>query len=76
MDITMSTNALWGVKHISSLLCKLQENNMKWINAKYCDRFVHVLWKDGSVVHVYISKEKCRWYEEKMKTALDKMTRR
>lgn len=52
------------------------ENNMKWINAKYCDRFVHVLWKDGSVVHVYISKEKCRWYEEKMKTALDKMTRR
>ncbi|KAM4047349.1 von Willebrand factor A domain-containing protein 3B isoform 2-T2 [Anomaloglossus baeobatrachus] len=52
------------------------ENNMKMINAKYCDRFVHVLWKDDSVVHVHISKEKCRWYEEKMETALDKMKRR
>ncbi|XP_040281056.1 von Willebrand factor A domain-containing protein 3B [Bufo bufo] len=52
------------------------ENNMKWINAKYCDRFVHMLWEDGSVVHVHISKEKCRWYEEKLKTALDKMNRR
>ncbi|XP_056411889.1 von Willebrand factor A domain-containing protein 3B isoform X2 [Hyla sarda] len=52
------------------------ENNMKLINAKYCDRFVHVLWKDGSVAHVHISKEKCRWYEEKMRTALDRMNRR
>ncbi|XP_072258559.1 von Willebrand factor A domain-containing protein 3B [Pyxicephalus adspersus] len=52
------------------------ENNMKLINAKYCDQFVHILWKDGSVVHVHISKEKYRWYEEKMKTALDKMERR
>ncbi|XP_075708714.1 von Willebrand factor A domain-containing protein 3B isoform X2 [Rhinoderma darwinii] len=52
------------------------ENNMKLINAKYCDRFAHVLWKDGSVAHVHISKEKCRWYEEKMKTAIDKMDRR
>ncbi|XP_077152982.1 von Willebrand factor A domain-containing protein 3B isoform X2 [Ranitomeya variabilis] len=52
------------------------ENNLKMINAKYCDRFVHVIWKDGSVVHVHISKEKCQWYEEKLKTALDKMNRR
>ncbi|KAM4702020.1 von Willebrand factor A domain-containing protein 3B [Discoglossus pictus] len=52
------------------------DNNMKLINAKYCDRFVHAHWKDGSVVHVYISKEKYRWYEEKMKTALEQMERR
>ncbi|KAM5180643.1 von Willebrand factor A domain-containing protein 3B [Mantella aurantiaca] len=52
------------------------ENNMKLINAKYCDQFVHILWKDGYVVHVHISKEKYRWYEEKIKTALDKMERR
>ncbi|XP_073520664.1 von Willebrand factor A domain-containing protein 3B isoform X2 [Phyllobates terribilis] len=52
------------------------ENNLKMVNAKYCDRFVHVLWKDDSVVHVHISKEKCRWYEEKLRTALDKMIRR
>ncbi|KAM4795957.1 von Willebrand factor A domain-containing protein 3B [Rhinophrynus dorsalis] len=52
------------------------ENKMKLINAKYCDRFVHTHWKDGSVVHLYISKEKCRWYEERMKTALEQMERR
>ncbi|XP_075053819.1 von Willebrand factor A domain-containing protein 3B [Mixophyes fleayi] len=52
------------------------ENNLKLINAKYCDRFVHMLWKDGSVVHVHISKEKCRWYEDRMMTILDKIKRR
>ncbi|XP_053311966.1 von Willebrand factor A domain-containing protein 3B [Spea bombifrons] len=52
------------------------ENNIKFINAKYCDRFVHTIWKDGSVVHLYVSKEKCRWYEEKMKAALELMERR
>ncbi|KAM9320011.1 von Willebrand factor A domain-containing protein 3B [Gastrophryne carolinensis] len=52
------------------------ENNMKLINAKYCDQFVHIIWKDGLVVHVHISKEKYRWYEEKMKAALDRMERR
>ncbi|XP_068124266.1 von Willebrand factor A domain-containing protein 3B isoform X2 [Hyperolius riggenbachi] len=49
------------------------DNNMKLINAKYCDQFVHIIWKDGTVVHVHISKEKYRWYEAKMKAALDKM---
>ncbi|KAM8977452.1 von Willebrand factor A domain-containing protein 3B [Pelodytes ibericus] len=52
------------------------ENKMKLINAKYCDQFVHALWKDGSVVHVYVSKEKCRWYEEKMTSALELIRRR
>ncbi|XP_053563689.1 von Willebrand factor A domain-containing protein 3B [Bombina bombina] len=52
------------------------ETKMKVINAKYCERFVHAHWKDGSVVHVYITKEKYRWYEEKIKTALERLERR
>ncbi|CAH2223367.1 Hypothetical predicted protein [Pelobates cultripes] len=52
------------------------ENKIKRINAKYCDRFVHALWKDGSVVHLFVSKEKCRWCEEKMRSALELMEKR
>ncbi|XP_043927748.1 von Willebrand factor A domain-containing protein 3B [Protopterus annectens] len=50
--------------------------NSKLINAKYCDRFAHALWKDGSIVHVYVSTEKYRWYEERMKLALEQIERR
>ncbi|KAM6098494.1 von Willebrand factor A domain-containing protein 3B [Theristicus caerulescens] len=46
------------------------ETKRKVINAKYCDKFVHTFWKDGSVVHVYVSTEKYKQYEEKMRTAL------
>ncbi|EMP32473.1 von Willebrand factor A domain-containing protein 3B [Chelonia mydas] len=52
------------------------ETNKKIIHAKYCDKFVHTYWKDGSVVHVYVSTEKYRQYEEKMKNALGLMERR
>ncbi|XP_071286973.1 von Willebrand factor A domain-containing protein 3B isoform X3 [Agelaius tricolor] len=46
------------------------ETKRKIIHARYCDKFVHTLWKDGSVVHVYVTTEKYRQYEEKMRTAL------
>ncbi|KAM6146441.1 LOW QUALITY PROTEIN: von Willebrand factor A domain-containing protein 3B [Phoenicopterus ruber ruber] len=46
------------------------ETKRKVIHAKYCDKFVHTFWKDGSVVHVYVSTEKYKQYEEKMRTAL------
>ncbi|XP_042644192.1 von Willebrand factor A domain-containing protein 3B [Tyto alba] len=46
------------------------ETKRKVIHAKYCDKFVHTLWKDGSVVHLYVSTEKYKQYEEKMRTAL------
>ncbi|XP_063205179.1 von Willebrand factor A domain-containing protein 3B isoform X1 [Chroicocephalus ridibundus] len=46
------------------------ETKRKVIHAKYCDKFVHTLWKDGSVVHVYVSTEKYKQYEEKMRAAL------
>ncbi|KAM6093546.1 LOW QUALITY PROTEIN: von Willebrand factor A domain-containing protein 3B [Chlamydotis macqueenii] len=46
------------------------ETMRKVINAKYCDKFLHTLWKDESVVHIYVSTEKYKQYEEKMRTAL------
>ncbi|XP_021268253.1 von Willebrand factor A domain-containing protein 3B isoform X8 [Numida meleagris] len=46
------------------------ETTRKVIHAKYCDKFVHTFWKDGSVVHVYVTTEKYKQYEEKMRTAL------
>ncbi|XP_061233569.1 von Willebrand factor A domain-containing protein 3B [Neopsephotus bourkii] len=46
------------------------ETKRKVIHAKYCDRFVHTFWKDGSMVHLYVSTEKYKQYEEKMRTAL------
>ncbi|XP_041913591.1 von Willebrand factor A domain-containing protein 3B-like isoform X2 [Alosa sapidissima] len=48
----------------------------KLINAKYCSQFVHMRWKDGSVVHVYVTAEECRQYEEKMHQALVVLQRR
>uniref|UniRef100_A0A8D2MT37 VWFA domain-containing protein n=1 Tax=Zonotrichia albicollis TaxID=44394 RepID=A0A8D2MT37_ZONAL len=46
------------------------ETKRKIIHARYCDKFVHTLWKDGSVVHVYVTAEKYKQYKEKMRTAL------
>ncbi|XP_009322037.1 PREDICTED: von Willebrand factor A domain-containing protein 3B [Pygoscelis adeliae] len=46
------------------------ETKRKVINAKYCEKFVHTFWKDGAVVHVYVSTEKYKQYEQKMRTAL------
>nr|XP_048286275.1 von Willebrand factor A domain-containing protein 3B isoform X2 [Myodes glareolus] len=50
--------------------------NRKTVHAKYCNRFIHVPWKDGSLVHVNITKEKCRWYRERIHTALTRIQRR
>ncbi|XP_058134113.1 von Willebrand factor A domain-containing protein 3B isoform X4 [Dasypus novemcinctus] len=52
------------------------ETNKKTIHAKYCSRFVHAPWKDGSLVHVGITKEKCRRYHERMHTALAQIDKR
>ncbi|XP_059671529.1 von Willebrand factor A domain-containing protein 3B [Gavia stellata] len=46
------------------------ETKRKVIHAKYCDKFVHTFWKDGSIVHIYVSTEKYKQYEKKMRTAL------
>ncbi|KAL4694483.1 hypothetical protein H8957_002407, partial [Semnopithecus entellus] len=52
------------------------ETNKKTVHAKYCSRFVHAPWKDGSLVHVNITKEKWRWYSERIHTALARIRRR
>nr|XP_037860102.1 von Willebrand factor A domain-containing protein 3B isoform X2 [Chlorocebus sabaeus] len=52
------------------------ETNKKTVHAKYCSRFVHAPWKDGSLVHVNITKEKCRWYSERIHIALARIRRR
>ena len=43
----------------------------KLVNAKYCDRFPHVRWKDGQVVHVQVTPELHREYEKKVKLVLE-----
>lgn len=50
--------------------------NRKTVHAKYCNRFIHVPWKNGGLVHVNITKEKCRWYSERIHTALARIQRR
>ncbi|XP_011825065.1 PREDICTED: von Willebrand factor A domain-containing protein 3B [Mandrillus leucophaeus] len=52
------------------------ETNKKTVHAKYCSRFVHAAWKDGSLVHVNITREKCRWYSDRIHTALARIRRR
>ncbi|XP_055492408.1 von Willebrand factor A domain-containing protein 3B-like [Leucoraja erinacea] len=52
------------------------ESRIKLVNAKYCGRFAHTQWKDGSVMHVYITAEKCKQYQQRMKAALEQMQRR
>lgn len=42
----------------------------KLVNAKYCDRFPVVRWKDGKVVHVQVTPELHRNYEQRILTAL------
>ncbi|XP_075418794.1 von Willebrand factor A domain-containing protein 3B [Tenrec ecaudatus] len=46
------------------------ETIRKTVHAKYCSRFVHAPWKDGSLVHVHVTKEKCQWYNERIHTFL------
>ncbi|PAA54128.1 hypothetical protein BOX15_Mlig010461g1, partial [Macrostomum lignano] len=48
----------------------------KLINARYCDRFAHVLGKDGTVLHVQVTPELHRIYEERMNVCLESIQRR
>ncbi|KAM6180288.1 von Willebrand factor A domain-containing protein 3B [Erethizon dorsatum] len=52
------------------------ETNMKTVHAKYCSKFVHAPWKDGSLVHVNITRGKYKWYSEKIHMALARIQRR
>ena len=51
-------------------MCIVQLRYKRLVNAKYCDRFPVVRWKDGKVVHVQVTPELHRNYEQRVLTAL------
>ncbi|CAH1777455.1 unnamed protein product [Owenia fusiformis] len=48
----------------------------KLVNARYCDKFAHVRWRDGRVVHVQVTPEIHRNYEQRMRTTLEAIKQR
>nr|XP_058934480.1 von Willebrand factor A domain-containing protein 3B-like isoform X2 [Kogia breviceps] len=52
------------------------KTNKKTVHAKYCSRFVRAPWKDGSLVHVCMTKEKYTWYSERIHAVLARIQRR
>ncbi|XP_028400268.1 von Willebrand factor A domain-containing protein 3B-like [Dendronephthya gigantea] len=48
----------------------------KLVDAKYCEQFAHVRWKDGDVRHVHISGEVHRNYERRVTAALESFKKR
>ncbi|XP_053163819.1 von Willebrand factor A domain-containing protein 3B isoform X2 [Hemicordylus capensis] len=49
------------------------ETNKKIVHAKYCDKFLHTYLEDGTIVHIQLDNERCRQFEDRMKSALDQM---
>ncbi|XP_048855369.1 von Willebrand factor A domain-containing protein 3B-like [Brienomyrus brachyistius] len=64
-----------GVEVAMAKLPDVEPKN-KLVNAKYCSQFAHMTWVDGSVVHVYVTPEKSRWYRDRMEESLKKLQRR
>ena len=56
--------------------CLVQIGQHKLINARYCERFPVVRWKDGRVVHVQVTPEVHRNYEQRMQVALNSFQQR
>ncbi|VEL18629.1 unnamed protein product [Protopolystoma xenopodis] len=48
----------------------------KLVNARYCENFVHVLWKDGSTVHIQVPPQVYRRYKQQMEACLSEIERR
>ncbi|XP_059179164.1 von Willebrand factor A domain-containing protein 3B-like isoform X2 [Physella acuta] len=48
----------------------------KLVNARYCEKFPIVKWKNGEAVHVQVTPEIYRMYEERVNVALDKVQQR
>ena len=48
----------------------------KLVNARYCDKFAHVQWKDGTIMHVHVSGPIHRNYEQRILSALDSYKKR
>jgi len=48
----------------------------KLVNAKYCDKFAHVIWKDGRVMHVNVTPEIYRNYQKRLNVVNDAILHR
>jgi len=68
------------LSHVTLLnICYLntiQVTKQKLVNAKYCDKFPHVRWKDGQVVHVQVTPEVHRAYEQRMMLTMEAIQQR
>ena len=58
------------------MLWLIQVTVRKLVNAKYCNKFVHVIWKDGRVMHVNVTQELYRSYRERLDILNDAILRR
>jgi len=61
---------------VYQLFILFQISRPKLLNAKYCDRFPVVRWKDGGVVHVQVTPELHRNYEQRMNVAVQAFNQR
>ncbi|RNA09589.1 von Willebrand factor A domain-containing 3B, partial [Brachionus plicatilis] len=48
----------------------------KLVNAKYCDQFAHVLWNDGTIMHVHVTPDLHRNYEQNITMYLEMYEKR
>ncbi|TGZ73462.1 hypothetical protein CRM22_001499 [Opisthorchis felineus] len=48
----------------------------KHIDARYCDQFAHIVWKDGQVVHVQVTPEHYRLYARRVQANLTAIQKR
>lgn len=56
---------------------RVQRLEKKLVNAEYCcELFAHVPWPNGDIMHVTVSPEGYRLYEERMQAALGALKRR
>ena len=56
---------------------RVQRLEQRLVNAEYCcELFAHVPWPNGDVMHVTVSPEGYRLYEERMQAALGALKRR
>jgi len=58
------------------LMMSMQVTVRKLVNAKYCDKFAHVVWKDGRVMHVNVTQELYRKYNQQLAILNDAILRR
>ena len=54
----------------------MQVTVRKLVNAKYCDKFAHVIWKDGRVMHVNVTEQLYRSYKQRLDVINDAIERR